>query len=70
MAMKEVSAGRSAILAYTTPLWVTPAALLFGGERPSPRQFVGTGLGILGVLVLVNPMTVDFHANLTHRGCG
>lgn len=70
MAMTQVSAGRSAILAYTTPLWVTPAALLFGGERPSARQMVGTGLGILGVVILVNPLTLDWqqthvlHANL------
>lgn len=61
MAMTQVAAGRSAILAYTTPLWVTPAAVLFGGERPSARQMIGTALGILGVVVLVNPMTLDWH---------
>jgi len=60
VAMTQVEAGRSAVLAYTTPLWVTPAAFLLGNERPSGQQLLGTSVGIVGVMVLVNPLTLDW----------
>lgn len=50
-----LGSGRAVLLAYTMPLW----AFLFGmwllGERPRRRQFVGLGLGLCGVAVLVAP---------------
>jgi drug/metabolite transporter (DMT)-like permease len=55
-----VEAGRSAILAYTTPLWVVPGAALFLGERTSPRKLAGVGLGLAGVAVLFNPIALDW----------
>lgn len=60
MAMTEVPAGRSAVLAYTTPLWVTPIAVTFLGERLSRRQLIGTLFGGIGVGVLFNPLTLDW----------
>jgi drug/metabolite transporter (DMT)-like permease len=60
IAMTEVPAGRSAVLAYTTPLWVTPVAVLFLGERLSRRQLFGTLLGGIGVAILFNPFTLDW----------
>ncbi|GAB7529461.1 DMT family transporter [Pseudomonas sp. 3A(2025)] len=60
MAMTEVPAGRSAVLAYTTPLWVTPIAVTLFGERLSRRQLAGTLLGGIGVGVLFNPLTLDW----------
>lgn len=60
MAMTEVPAGRSAVLAYTTPLWVTPIAVTFLGERLSRRQLIGTLCGGIGVGVLFNPLTLDW----------
>lgn len=60
IAMTQIPAGRSAVLAYTTPLWVTPAALLFFGERLSARLLIGTLLGVIGVGVLLNPLTLDW----------
>lgn len=60
IAMLDIPAGRSAVLAYTTPLWVTPAAILFFRERLSPRQLAGTLLGVLGVAVLFNPLALDW----------
>ncbi|MGC4011303.1 MAG: DMT family transporter [Pseudomonas sp.] len=59
-AMLHVEAGRSAILAYTTPLWVVPAAILFFGERLSLRGAAGTVLGLLGVVGLFNPLSLDW----------
>jgi drug/metabolite transporter (DMT)-like permease len=59
-ALRYVPPGRSAVLAYTTPLWVTPLALLLG-ERPSPRKLGGTILGLAGMVLLFNPFSVDWH---------
>lgn len=59
-AMTEVPAGRSAILAYTTPLWVTPIAVLFFRQSLSRRQLVGSLLGGVGVVVLFNPFTFNW----------
>lgn len=60
IAMTEVPAGRSAVLAYTTPLWVTPIAVLFFREKLSRRQLTGTLLGGEGVVVLFNPFTFNW----------
>ncbi len=50
-----VPVGRSVVLAYTSPLWVIPAAALFLGERLSLRRLLGLTLGLLGLGVLFNP---------------
>nr|WP_282447099.1 DMT family transporter [Azoarcus sp. TTM-91] len=60
LAMTEIPAGRSAVLAYTTPLWVTPAAILLFGERFGLRQAGGTLLGLAGVALLLNPLALDW----------
>lgn len=67
IAMTEVPAGRSAVLAYTTPLWVTPIAVLFFRESLSRRQLLGSLLGGIGVVVLFNPFTFNWsdHALVT-----
>ncbi|VTR47788.1 Uncharacterized inner membrane transporter yiJE [Serratia fonticola] len=59
-AMTEVPAGRSAILAYTTPLWVMPIAVLFFRQSLSRRQLMGSLLGGVGVIVLFNPFTFNW----------
>jgi drug/metabolite transporter (DMT)-like permease len=59
-ALRYVPPGRSAVLAYTTPLWVTPLALLLG-ERPSARRLGGTILGLAGMVLLFNPLSIDWH---------
>jgi drug/metabolite transporter (DMT)-like permease len=55
-----VPTGRSVVLAYTTPLWVTPGAILFLGERASARRLAGVGAGLLGLVVLFNPLAFDW----------
>lgn len=57
--LQFVEAGRSAILAYTTPLWVTPLALVFLGERPSRLKWLGIGTGVAGLAVLFSPAAFD-----------
>lgn len=60
LALPWVPAGRSAILAYTTPLWVAPGAALLLGERLTPARLAGVALGLAGVVVLFNPLGFDW----------
>jgi len=55
-----VPAGRSAILSYTSPLWVLPAAILLFGERLTRWKLLGMALGFIGVIVLLNPASIDW----------
>lgn len=60
--MLYVPAGRSAVLAYTTPLWVIPAAWLFLGEPVSRARRAGLALGLLGLIVIFNPLDFDWRS--------
>ena len=59
-ALQFVPAGRSAILAYTTSLWVVPMALIVLDERLTALKLVGFVLGLAGVAVLFNPFGFDW----------
>lgn len=56
----SVGAGRSAILTYTTPLWVIPGAILLLGERADKWQILGLAVGVAGLAVLFNPLDFDW----------
>lgn len=58
-----VEAGRSAILAYTTPIWVAPLAVLFLGETLTRQKLLGLFIGVVGILVLFNPLTFPWGGN-------
>lgn len=60
LALQFVEAGRAALLGYTTPLWVIPAAYLMLGERPSRRRLLGLVISLLGLAVLFNPASFDW----------
>lgn len=55
-----VEAGRSAILSYTTPLWVLPLAIIFFKEKPTFLKWAGFSLGMMGVLVLCSPWSITW----------
>jgi len=55
-----VPAGRSAILCYTTPLWVVPGAILVLGERLRPAKLLALLLGLAGVAFMFNPVGFDW----------
>lgn len=59
-ALQFVPAGRSAILAYTTPLWVVPIAALVLHEHLSPLKLGGFLFGLGGIVVLFNPLGFDW----------
>lgn len=62
--LAQVPAGRSVVLAYTTPLWVVPGAALFLREPLTGRRAAGVVVGLLGLLALFNPLALDW----TDRG--
>lgn len=76
MALQYVEAGRAALLGYTTPLWVLPAAYLMLGERPSRRRLAGMVVALAGLAVLFNPTSFDWSdtgvltGNLMLLSCG
>ena len=53
--------GRSIVLGYTTPLWVVPGAWLFLKEPMTRARLAGTAVGLLGLIVLFNPLALDWN---------
>jgi len=51
--VQQMPVGRSAILAYTMPVWATLISLMVLHEPLSRRKAVGLGLGMAGMLVLL-----------------
>jgi drug/metabolite transporter (DMT)-like permease len=60
IALGHVDAGRSAILAYTTPIWVIPGAMLLFGERLTPARLTGLAFGLVGVGIMLSPGAIDW----------
>ncbi len=55
-----VPTGRTVVLAYTTPLWVTPGAALFLREPLTSRRWIGALVGLAGLVTLFNPAAFDW----------
>ena len=51
--VQQMPAGRSAILAYTMPIWATMIAALVLHEHLSRRKLLGLALGVAGMAVLI-----------------
>ena len=49
-----LSAGRTAVIVYTMPLWIMLAAWPLLGERPTLLRLCALGLGLIGLHVLMN----------------
>lgn len=54
-ALKSGAVGKTAVLNYTMPFWVTLFAWPLLGERPSAAQGVALGVGLAGLLLLIQP---------------
>jgi drug/metabolite transporter (DMT)-like permease len=59
-AVAWVAAGRSAILANTTTIWVVPLSLIFLREQIPTRRWLAAGFGLAGVVVLMSPWAIDW----------
>lgn len=66
--LQFVPAGRSVVLGYTTPLWVSIGARLFLGEALTPARIAGNGIGLLGLLLLFNPSSRVWHDHAALMG--
>ncbi|MCW5624343.1 MAG: DMT family transporter [Burkholderiales bacterium] len=51
--VRELPSGRSAILAYTMPLWTILLSAWLLGEKLTPRRILGVSLGMAGLLLLL-----------------
>lgn len=57
-----VPAGRTAILANTTTIWIVPLSMLFLHEPIPAQRWIAAAVGIVGVAVLINPLAIDWSA--------
>jgi drug/metabolite transporter (DMT)-like permease len=55
IALRFVPPGRSSVLVWTSSLWTVPMAVAVLGEHMNARRWVGLGLGIAGIVVMVEP---------------
>ncbi|MGH7155593.1 MAG: DMT family transporter [Acetobacteraceae bacterium] len=60
LAVAWVPAGRTAVLANTTTIFVVPLSLLVLHERITARRWLATLLGVGGIVVLMGPWAFDW----------
>ena len=68
--LQFVSTGRSVVLAFTTPLWVTPGARLFLGEPVTAKRLAGVVAGLFGLIILFNPLAFEWENRAAIVGNG
>lgn len=56
-----VGASKTVILSYTIVLWTTPIAIIFFKEHCSNKKLLGLLLGLLGIIIYFNPLTLNWH---------
>ena len=59
-ALTLIPAGRSSVLTWTTSLWTVPIAAVVLGEIMTGRRWFGLGLGVAGIVVLVEPWSLNW----------
>lgn len=58
--LEYLPAGRSSLLAYTTPLWVMPIAAFFFREETGFWRWLGFFLGVSGLVILLSPWQMNW----------
>jgi drug/metabolite transporter (DMT)-like permease len=53
-------AGRSSLLAYTTPLWVMPIATIFFHEKSGVLGWLGFLIAVSGLIILMSPWELNW----------
>ena len=66
--LQFVPAGRSIVLGYTTPLWVSAGARIFLSEALTRARIAGIGIGLFGLAVLFNPFSFPWHDHAALTG--
>jgi drug/metabolite transporter (DMT)-like permease len=62
LGLQHIPAGRASILAYTLPLWVVPIMALVRHSWPTRTEVAGLVLGMVGLVLLLQPGTIDWAA--------
>ena len=57
LALEFVPPGHAAVLSYTSPLWVAVIDAA-SGRALGRREWAGVGLGVVGIVLIVNPLTL------------
>lgn len=70
VALRFVPPGRSSILAYTGALWTAPLAAIFLRERLTDLRLSGLALGTIGLVLLVEPWSLDWRDSNLVWGIG
>ena len=68
--LRFVPAGRSAVLVYSSPLWVAGLQALVLRTGLRLREGVGLGLGLAGLAILLNPQAIDWRSGDVVLGSG
>jgi drug/metabolite transporter (DMT)-like permease len=58
--LQYLPAGKSIVLAYTSPLWVLPAAWFFLREPLTLRRLLGLLIGLSGIVLIMQPGQMDW----------
>ena len=53
-------AGRSAILVYTTPIWIASIEVLFFKKSFNLTKWIGICISSLGIIIILEPWTIDW----------
>lgn len=69
VALPFVEAGRASILAYTLPLWVVPIVAIVSRVVPTRAEWTGLGIGLVGLVLLLNPAAIDWSSPQVLLGC-
>ena len=59
-AVAWLPAGRTAILANVTTIWIVPLSVLVLHEAISVQRWISAALGVLGTVVLMGPWAIDW----------
>jgi drug/metabolite transporter (DMT)-like permease len=62
LSLKWIESTHTILLMYTNPLWALLLSVLLLGERFSVASVAGIGLGLLGMVVLTNPLAMPWNA--------
>ena len=69
LGVQSVPPGRSGVLSYSAILWLVPLSLLVG-ETVGWRALLGVGLGMAGIVVLIDPTRLDWSNRAVVEGHG
>lgn len=61
-AIGHLPLAQAVALSYSTPIFVTIAAVIFLHEQVRARRWIAVGLGFVGVLIIVRPGSASFSA--------